>query len=99
MDLWGALGHLVEVREVLDGGTAAAPVEVGDEGRAVDRRVDHMVATDRYGVLGIARLHLEGRRHLLDLFLDKGRLEVDPVFLDPKPGPPEDVNCLGVKEI
>ena len=99
VDLRGGLGHLVEVREVLDGGTPTAAVEVGDEGRAIDRRVDHMVATDGHGVLGIARLHLEGRRDLLDLLLDKGRFEVDPVFLDPKPGPPKGVNRLRVKEI
>ena len=41
------VGELHEVAEILDGGVAAALVEVADEGRAVDRREHRVLAADR----------------------------------------------------
>jgi len=77
----------------------ADPGQVGDEGRPVDRRVDHVVAADGNGVLWIAGLHLERRRHLLDLLLDEPRLEMDAAILDLQPGAPERVEGARVQEV
>ena len=99
MNLRRGLRHLVEIGEVGDGRTPTTPVEVRDEGRPVDGRVDHVVAADGDGVLWIARLHLEHLRHLLDLLLDERRLEADAAVLDRQPRPPEGVEGARVEEI
>ena len=57
--------ELGEVAEVLDGGVAAALVEIADEGRAIDRREDRVVAADRHVVGRVSRmLHVFARRGL-----------------------------------
>src|SRR2546425_12954961 len=99
MNLRCGLRHLVEIGEVGDGGAPTTPVEVRDEGRPVNGRVDHVVATDGDGVRWIARLHLERLRHLLDLLLDERRLEVDAALLDRQPGAPEGVEGARIEEV
>ena len=44
------------MREVLDRAVAAAAVEIVDEGRAVDRGEDGVVAADRHVPLRVARM-------------------------------------------
>ena len=56
MDEGRHVGELHEIAEILDGGVAAALVEVADEGRAVDRREDRVVAADDDVALGVARM-------------------------------------------
>ena len=99
VDLRRGLRHLVEVREVGDAGVAATSVEVGDEGRAVDRRVDHVVAADGYRVCRVARLHLEGCWRLLDLLLDEAALEADPVVVRFQPRLDEGIDGARMEEI
>ena len=57
--------ELGEVAEVLDGRIAAAFIEVADEGRAVNRGEDSVVATDGDVVCRVAgMLHIFARRRL-----------------------------------
>ena len=49
VDLLHRLRHLVEVREVLDRRAAPTALEVGDEGRPVDRGGHHVVAAQSHG--------------------------------------------------
>ena len=77
------VGELHEVAEILDGGVAAALVEVADEGRAVDRREHRVVAADRDVALGIARvLDVFARRGLLDDRARQAAREMDARALD-----------------
>ena len=99
VDLRSCLRHLVEVREVVDGSTPPAAVEVRDEWRTVNRGVDHMVAADDDGVFRIACLHRESRWNLLDLLLDNGAVEVNAVLFDLQPGAAEVVEGPGVQEV
>ena len=91
VDLGRGLRHLVEVREVEDGGAAPAPVEIRDERRPVHRGVDHVVTPDGHGVPRVAGLHVEGRRCFCHLFFDEGTFETNPLILDLQSRLTEDV--------
>ena len=99
VDLLHRLGHLVEVREVLERRAAAPSLQVGHERGAVDRGRDHVVAPehDRAGL--VAGLELEGRGRLRDLLEHEGPFEADPVVLDSHPGLSEEVARPLVEEV
>src|SRR6202035_2200448 len=78
---------------------AATAVEVGDEGRSINRRIDHVVAADGHRVLRISRLHLERLRNLLDLLLDERALETDPVVLGLHPRSGKAIDRAGMKKV
>src|SRR4051812_24622089 len=63
-----------EISKVLEGGVATA-VAVTDERTAVDRREDHVVATDVNRPLGVPRLEVELGRGLRQLLHHELRVE------------------------
>ena len=67
------IGELHEVPEVLDRAVAAALVEIVDEGRAVDRREDEVVAADLDVALGVAGVLDVIGRHGRDELARRGR--------------------------
>ena len=58
-----------------------------------------MVPADVDGALGVARLEVELRRRLRDLFEDPVGIEADELAFDFLAGALEDLECVGVEEL
>src|ERR1043165_5658936 len=73
------ISELHEVAEVLDRGIAPALIENADEGRAIDRHEDRVVAADRDRALGVARILHEFAWRRLDERADQALGQTHPV--------------------